>query len=171
MGRHRGNAAAGFSLPELLVAITVLGLLAALCVGGGHESLARQRLEAALRRLDQGIQRARAEAQQRGQPCGLSLRAGPDGTGWGPPGDGSLPPCQRSLEALQEPIGGGAVQVEHNLPAVLRFTANGLVLDAGTVVLRTAGTDLRRCLVMALPLGITRLGRERGEGCEADAQL
>jgi hypothetical protein len=25
--------------------------------------------------------------------------------------------------------------------------------------------------VMALPLGITRLGRERGEGCEADPQL
>jgi prepilin-type N-terminal cleavage/methylation domain-containing protein len=127
MGRHRDNAAAGFSLPELLVAIALLGALAALCVGGGHQVLARQRLEAALRRLDQGIQRGRAEAQQRGQPCGLSLRAGPDGSGWAPPAHGSLPPCQRSLEALQEPIGGGAVQVEHNLPAVLRFTANGLV--------------------------------------------
>ena len=171
MAPQRWTRAAGFSLVELLVAITLLGVVAALALGGGHETLARQRLEAALRRLDQGVQRARAEAQQRGQPCGLSLQAGPDGPGWGPPNDGSLPPCQRSLEPLQEPIGGGGVQVEHNLPAVLRFSANGLVLDGGTVVLRSPGTPLRRCWVMALPLGMTRLGRERGQGCEADPQL
>ena len=47
----------------------------------------------------------------------------------------------------------------HNFPATLRFTANGLAIDGGVVVLSKAGTGLRRCLVMALPLGLVRLGR------------
>ena len=47
----------------------------------------------------------------------------------------------------------------HNFPATLRFTANGLAIDGGVVVLSKAGTGLRRCLVLALPLGLVRLGR------------
>lgn len=158
---------AGFSLPELLVALVIVGLLAALGFSGGVETLARQRLEVALRRLDQGIQRARAEAQRRGVACGLSLK----GAAWAPPSVGELPPCQHNEESLQEPMAAGVLQVEHNLPAVLRFSSNGLVLDGGTVVLSTEGTALRRCLVLALPLGITRLGRDRGQGCEQDPTL
>ena len=161
------TGAGGFSLPELLVALVVLGLLAAMGFHNGAERLARQRLEAATRRLEQGLQRARAEAQASGHPCGLSLA----GAAWGPPSGGALPPCRPGLETLQEPIGAAELRVVHNLPAVLRFAANGLVLDGGTVVLSTAGTALRRCLVLALPLGITRLGRDRGQGCEPDPSL
>jgi hypothetical protein len=37
--------------------------------------------------------------------------------------------------------------------------------DGGTVVISAAGTELRRCLVMSLPLGVVRLGRyEGGQG-------
>jgi hypothetical protein len=53
------------------------------------------------------------------------------------------------------------------------------VLDGGTVVLTAKGTELKRCLVMALPLGIVRLGRyganpaagPRAEACSPDPQL
>ncbi|WP_255140059.1 hypothetical protein [Synechococcus sp. Lug-A] len=48
------------------------------------------------------------------------------------------------------------------LPAALRFSSNGLVLDGSTVVLVSEGTPLRRCLVMALLLGPVRLGRYAG---------
>ena len=171
MARSPGFRDAGFSLAELMVVLTVLGLLAALAFSGGQEQLARMRVETALRRLELGLQRARAEAQQRGQPCGLSLLSGEFGGGWGPPTATALPPCQRGVEPLQEPMAAGALLVEHNLPAVLRFSSNGLVLDGGTVVLSAPGTRLRRCLVMAPPLGITRLGRDRGQGCEADLTL
>jgi prepilin-type N-terminal cleavage/methylation domain-containing protein len=165
----------GYSLPELLVAMAVIGLLAGLAFQSGGETLARQRLEAAARRLGQGIDKARSEAQRQGQPCGLSLAAG----GWAPPQGGQLPPCSRTLESLKEPIGGGDLRVSHNLPAALRFSSNGLVLDGGTVVVSTAGTPLRRCLVMALPLGVVRLGRYQGNptappsssACEPDPSL
>ncbi len=159
--------ASGFSLVELLVGVAILGLLAALGWGGGSEHLARQRLEAATRRLDQGIQRGRAEAQKQGRPCGLSLQE----EGWAPPAGGVMPPCLHTLESLKEPIAAGEVQLSHNFPAVLRFSSNGLVLDGGTAVLQAAGTSLQRCLVMALPLGITRLGRYQGGRCEPDPSL
>jgi prepilin-type N-terminal cleavage/methylation domain-containing protein len=159
--------ASGFSLVELLVGVAILGLLAALGWGGGSESLARQRLEAATRRLDQGIQRGRAEAQKIGRPCGLSLQE----EGWAPPVGGVMPPCLHTLESLKDPIAAGEVQLSHNFPAVLRFSSNGLVLDGGTAVLQAAGTSLQRCLVMALPLGITRLGRYEAGRCEPDPSL
>jgi len=159
--------ASGFSLAELLVGVAILGLLAVLGWGGGSEQLARQRLEAATRHLDQGIQRGRAEAQKQGRPCGLSLQE----EGWAPPAGGLMPPCLHSLESLKEPIAAGEVQLSHNFPAVLRFSSNGLVLDGGTAVLQAAGTSLQRCLVMALPLGITRLGRYEAGRCEPDPSL
>jgi len=47
-----------------------------------------------------------------------------------------------------------------DLRALCKHTsANGLVIDGGVVVLSHSGTGLRRCLVMALPLGLVRLGR------------
>ena len=56
-----------------------------------------------------------------------------------------------------------------NLPEVVRFTANGLVIDAGLVVLGRSGTTYRRCLVVSLPLGITRIGRYAGAAADATA--
>jgi prepilin-type N-terminal cleavage/methylation domain-containing protein len=150
---------AGFSLPELLVGISVIGLLAGLAFNTGGETLARQRLEAGARRLGQGIELARSEAQRQGDPCGLSLRD----EGWGAPNGGDLRPCTRTLERLQEPIDATALQVSHNFPPALRFSSNGLVLDGGTVVLSATGTSLRRCLVMALPLGVVRQGRYQAD--------
>ena len=165
---NRPTPSAGFSLAELLLVVVILALLAGLGLQSGGETLARRRLEVATRRLDQGIQRARAEAQKRGQPCGLSLQSG----GWGPPPDSdALLPCQQTLQSLQEPIAAAELQLSHNFPRVLRFSSNGLVLDGGTAVLRISGTELQRCLVMALPLGITRLGRFSGGSCEADPAL
>jgi prepilin-type N-terminal cleavage/methylation domain-containing protein len=158
---------AGFSLAELLVGLVIVALLAALGWSGGSETLARQRLEAATRRLDQGIQRGRAEAQKQGRPCGLSLRS----QGWMPPEGGVLPPCLHTLESLKEPVAAGPVTLSHNFPAVIRFSSNGLVLDGGTAVLQAAGSSLQRCLVMALPLGITRLGRYQAGRCEPDPSL
>ena len=167
MARVRPLEAEGFSLAELLVGIAIVGLLAVLGWSGGTETLARQRLEAATRRLDQGIQRGRAEAQKLGRPCGLSLAP----QGWEPPAASSLTPCIQTLQSLKEPIAAGEVQLVHNFPPVLRFSSNGLVLDGGTAVLSAAGTTLQRCLVMALPLGITRLGRYRSGSCEPDPSL
>ena len=150
--------AQGFSLTELLVGVTVLLLLAGLAIQAGGESMARQRLEVATRRLVLGIERGRSAAERQGRPCGLSLAPG----GWQEPQSGSLAGCEQAAMPLGEGVENGTIELSHNLPDTLRFSSNGLVLDGGTVVLSSAGTELRRCLVMALPLGVVRVGRYGG---------
>ncbi|MCP9882739.1 prepilin-type N-terminal cleavage/methylation domain-containing protein [Cyanobium sp. Alchichica 3B3-8F6] len=167
------TAHAGFSLPEVLVAMAVLGILAAMSVGSGQRSLALMRVESTSRRLALGLEQARQAAARHGQPCALAL--GP--SGWREPSGGSLPACGISDGAEQEHQAG--VELRHNLPAALRFSSNGLVLDGGTVLIAAEGIELRRCLVLSLPLGVVRLGRYSGpadgtpssSACLADGAL
>jgi len=170
---ERRTAPAGFSLLELLVAMAVLGILAAMSVGTGQRSLALMRLETTSRRLALGLEQARQAAARHGQPCALAL--GP--SGWREPSGGSLPVCGISEGAEAELEAG--VELRHNLPAALRFSSNGLVLDGGTVLIAAEGIALRRCLVLSLPLGVVRLGRYSGpadgtpssSACLADGAL
>ena len=163
----------GFSLPEVLVAMAVLGILAAMSVGAGQRSLALMRVESTSRRLALGLEQARQAAVRHGQPCALALGV----SGWREPSGGSLPACGISEGAEQELEAG--VELRHNLPAALRFSSNGLVLDGGTVLVAAAGIELRRCLVLSLPLGVVRLGRYSGpvdgtpssRACLADGAL
>jgi type II secretory pathway pseudopilin PulG len=161
-------------LAEVLIAASIMAILAGISFGSGGEAVARQRLEAATRRLVLGLDRGRLAALSSAQPCSLSLGPG----GWQAPLDGSAV-CDGAPMGLGEGVADGQVQVRHNFPAALRFSSNGLVLDGGTVVLTSKGTRLQRCLVMALPLGIVRVGRyganpaagPRAEACTPDPQL
>ena len=81
---------AGYSLPELLLVMGLLGVVGSLSVQNGGDLLARQRLEAATRSLEQGINRARAEAIKRQEPCGMQLAE----RAWqAPPAGSDLEPC------------------------------------------------------------------------------
>ncbi len=156
--------AGGFTLPEALLAAMLAGLLAQLGLGSASRELARARLEGASRRVMLGLERGRDAALLQGRPCALHLSA----TGWQEPQGGSLPACQGAGLELGEGLGDGGVRLSHNLPAEVRFTSNGLVIDGGTVLIRSEGTDLVRCVVVALPLGVTRLGRHGPAGCLPD---
>lgn len=166
--------AAGITLPELLLAVLVLGLMTAVGLGGTSRSLARLRVEAGARQLAVGLEQARSHAEASGTPCALLLNS----SGWAEPaagdGAGDLPPCRLAERALEPQL-----QLRHNLPAALRISSNGLVLDGGTVVIGAAGTDLQRCLVVSLPLGVVRTGRSntapgadpRSSDCVVDPSL
>jgi len=91
--------------------------------------------------------------------------------GWQLPADAGLPGCPGIDLPAGEGIDPARVRLEHNLPALVRFTSNGLVLDGGTVRISTEGTELERCLVMALPLGVVRQGRWQQQSCQVDPSL
>lgn len=152
----------GFCLSEALLAVAVLALLVGLGFSQAPLWLARQRVDGAMRQVELDLHRARLEAQRRGQPCGMTLST----EGWRAPFAGELAPCFEG----SDPLGEGFL-LQHNFPDVLRFSANGLVLDGGTVLISASGGAVVRCLVMSLPLGITRLGRYSGGLCEADSSL
>ena len=70
----------------------------------------------------------------------------------------SLPACPGIGMALQEEFEQGPVVLNTNLPSVLRFTANGLLLDGGIAVLSHRRLSKARCVVVSLPLGVSRMG-------------
>ena len=143
----------GFTLVELLVVVVLLGLLASMVLMPQSRQREHLELDAALRLLRVGLDRGRMAAERQSEPCGLSL--GPDG--WQPPRHGSLPVCRAGVTRLSE-TADKQVQLRSNLPELVRFSSNGLVLDGGLVVLQHPALDRRICLVISLPLGITRTG-------------
>ena len=147
----------GFTLVECLVAVAVTGILAATAIANPVSVQHRLELEGGLRRIRVGLDRGRMAAQRHHQPCGLALTA----EGWQQPSSDALPPCSSARTTVAE-VGPSSLQLRSNLPDPVRFSANGLVLDGGLVVLHHPRLQQPVCLVIGLPLGITRTGVYRG---------
>ncbi len=167
MRRRECPAGAGFTLVELLVVVLLLGIVTTAAFVQVGRDFARERVESASRRLALGVEFGRVAASRQGRPCVLQL----SDSGWQAPVATSLPPCQDERLGLGEGISDPAVRIEHNLPEQVRFSSNGLVLDGGTVRIAAVGTQLVRCLVMSLPLGVVRVGRWQDSNCRPDPAL
>ena len=143
----------GFTLVECLVAVAVTGILAATAIANPASVLHRLELGGGPRRIGVGLERGGVAAQRHHQPCGLALTA----EGWQQPSSDALPPCSSARTSVAE-VGSSSLQLRSNLPDPVRFSANGLVLDGGLVVLHHPRLQQPVCLVIGLPLGITRTG-------------
>lgn len=143
----------GFSLVELLVVVALLGLLASFGVARSTSHQDQLHLESGLRRLRVGLDRGRRAAMRHRAPCALALTP----EGWTAPHQGALPGCAGADIPLSE-LAETPLSLQTNLPARVRFSANGLVLDGGMVLLRHSRVSRTACLVIGLPLGITRVG-------------
>ena len=141
------------SLVELLTVVASVGILAGTSIGASRRPLAHQRLLAATRQLELGIEQARDQAMDQQAPCALALGE----AGWMEPDDGSLPACTHATGPLLAGDRANGLRLNHNIRS-LQFTSNGLVLGGGTARLAVDGLDQERCVVISLPLGITRQG-------------
>lgn len=152
------RASPGFSLVELMVTVAVVGIIASLALPDSASDRNRLQLDVTARRLQLGLERARLVARRAQQACGLSLSS----EAWLEPEQGALPgdlvPCSGIGLALQEALEQGPIRVHTNLPDVIRVSANGLLLDGGTTVISHERVARSRCLVVSLPLGVSRVG-------------
>ncbi len=148
----------GFTLPEVLVTVAVIGLMASLGLGDAGDQLARLQVETAARRLVVGIERGRDAAEYTAQGCALVLEP----EGWRGASASGVPACEGADTPFGEGLLPSELLVGSSFAGPVRFTANGLAIDGGTVVVGHAGTGLVRCVVMSLPLGVTRVGRYAG---------
>ena len=141
------------SLVELLTVVAIVGILAGSSISASRTPLAHQQLLAAARQLELGIEQARDQAMDQQAPCALAL----GDAGWMAPEGGSLPACTHAMGPLLAGDRANGLTLKHNI-AALQFSANGLVLGGGTVRLAVDGLAQERCMVISLPLGITRQG-------------
>jgi len=141
------------SLIEQLIVVSLVGMLASIPIVTGGSDRDQLQLDASARRLQSGLDRARSIARREQRACGVSLSE----EGFMAPDEGilpaSLPACPGIGMALQEEFEQGPVVLNTNLPSVLRFTANGLLLDGGIAVLSHRRLSKARCVVVSLPLG------------------
>ncbi len=158
----RGSSA-GFSLLELMVTIALVGIMVSLSIPNSAVERDRLQLDAVARRLQLGLERARLAAKRAQQACGISL--GNDAWVEPEPQDspGELTPCSGIGLSLQEALEQGPIQLHTNFPDVIRVSANGLLLDGGTTVLSHARVEGSRCMVVSLPLGVSRVGIYQGD--------
>ena len=138
------------SLIEQLMVVSLVGILASIPIVTGRSDRDQLQLDASARRLQVGLDRARSMARREQRACGLSLSE----SGFAAPADGilpaAIPACPGMKMALQEGFEQGPVALNTNLPPVLRFTANGLLLDGGIAVLSHQRLTQARCLVVFL---------------------
>ena len=148
------------SLVELLTAVAIVGILAGTSINASRRPLAHQQLLAAARQLELGIEQGRDQAMDQQSPCALALGQ----AGWIAPEGGALPACTHAVGQLLAGDRIAGLQLSHNINE-LQFTANGLVLGGGTVRLGVDDLAEERCMVISLPLGITRQGLWKGGQC------
>ncbi len=171
--------ARGFTLPELLIGVVILGLLTTMGLNAGNGYLKRQQLEGATRRLILGLEKGRDAARKQGAACALQLTA----AGWAKPASSNPAPCDVNSLQLMESMGwpGEAqLQFSHTFSGPVIFTANGLVNSGGTAMLTIAGSNLVRCVVVSAVMGVTRAGSYAGgfssqspdaSSCKPDSRL
>ena len=141
------------SLIELLAAMAVVGVLTSFSLLSSRAPLLQQQLLEATRQLELGLEQARDQAMDQQASCALDLGS----AGWLEPIDGLLPGCTQAVGPLLAGDRAASLQLDHNING-LQFTSNGLVLSGGTVRLAIDGLAQERCVVISLPLGITRRG-------------
>ncbi len=120
--------APGFTLLELVIALAIVAILAALSVPTFASLVARQRLHAAVEHLRADIALARQEAGRRAQPVHLVFQPGSPwcyAIGTGPVGD-----CQQAVAAP----GSGLIKVVRGAdqPGVRLLLATPMTLEGRT---------------------------------------
>ena len=146
------------SLIEQLMVVSVLGIVLSIPFMTGRSDRDQLQLDASARRLQVGLDQARSIARREQRACGLSLSA--EGFTSSDEGilPGAIPACTAIGMSFQEAFEQGPIVLNTNLPQVLRITSNGLLLDGGIAVLSHQRLAKARCLVVSLPLGVSRIG-------------
>ncbi len=144
----------GFTLPELLVVLAIVGLTIALALPRFDDALARRRLRHAVGALRDDLGRARMLAVAAGSPVAVTPRPGSGGwaQGWLTTHGGRVRP-EASHEALHATLYGYA-----NRDGGIAFTAEGTTGGNRTITFCVSG---RR--VPPMRLVIASAGRARVE--------
>ncbi len=144
------NQDSGFSLPELSAVIIIISIIAALAAPNFLGLLNRNRINDALGQLEGAIKESQRLAMRQGKLCQININLGTKTI------NGNPTDCLLSDREIREDI---IIRTSlSGSPPNITFSAKGNTTKMGTIVLSSDGTDLQKCFVISLGLGITRIG-------------
>jgi prepilin-type N-terminal cleavage/methylation domain-containing protein len=154
------NGPAGFTQAELMVAILVVGILAAIAAPSFSQWLRQKQVDAAFNQIEFALQETQIEAVKRHQTCHLDLARGSDPTLTG----NCLVTGDRVLQdvTLNYKPTSGHWMISFNESGENRSVKN----DPGTLwVSSTNGNVRSKCLVISVGIGLRRSGKYENDTC------
>lgn len=137
---HKSNQ--GFTLPEVLIIVVIVGILAAVAVPSFLGWYSRQKVNQALTQVQGALKEAQREAIKKSKSCTVTLNANIV-TG----------PC---LVTGDRDLNGVALR-RPNTMSLITFDFKGETGNTGTVVLAMPNVQ-QKCLVLAPGIGLMRTG-------------
>lgn len=144
----------GFTLIEVIVVTIIVGIVGAISVPSFFAFLSRNQINNSLEHLLGGIKETQQQAMRQGIQCRVNIDTSTNTLTSDPNS------CLLSIRNLDDNI-----TIRTNLPGGtpgITFSPKGTTTSAGTIVLSSDNTDLQRCFVISLGLGIMRTGNYTG---------
>jgi prepilin-type N-terminal cleavage/methylation domain-containing protein len=149
----------GFTQAELMIAILVMGILAAIAAPNFSQWLRQKQVDAAFSQIELALQETQTEAVKRSKTCNLEIRRGSNPTLTG----NCLVTGDRALQD---------VTLNHELtsnPWIISFNESGEnrnVSSAGTLWVSSVEGNVRsKCLVISVGIGLRRSGQHENNTC------
>jgi prepilin-type N-terminal cleavage/methylation domain-containing protein len=152
--------AKGFTQAELMVAILVMGILAAIAAPNLSQWLRQKQVDAAFNQIEFALQETQTEAVKRHQACYLNLPRGDDPTLTG----NCLVTGDRVLKdvTLNHNRTSDSWKISFNEYGENRSVSN----DPGTLWLSSTDGNVRsKCLVISVGIGLKRSGKYESNKC------
>ncbi len=148
------RSSSGFTLIETLAVAIIIGILAVIALPNFLGLLSRNRVNEALENINGAIKETQRQAIRKRQFCRVNIDPVTN-TISGNPSD-----CLLSTREITD-----SIDIRTNLsgtPPNISFSAKGSTTKSGTIVVSSETSNLQRCFVISLGLGITRTGEYTG---------
>lgn len=142
----------GFTLMELMLVITIVGIIATIASPTFIGLLSRYRLNGALQQLLGAINESQRLAMLRGKSCRIKISPST-----------KIITANAGCLLSNRKIGDG-ITIRSNFTGTtnITFSYKGSTTRMGTIVLSSDYTDSQKCFVIALGTGIKRIGNYNG---------
>lgn len=140
----------GFTLIEMLAAVIMVGILAAIAAPNLFGLLTRNRINQALSQIEGAIKEGQRQAIRQGKSCRVQINLTNNTISGDPPN------CLLNEREIAD-----SINIQTNLPGTtpgIVFSHKGSTTTNGKIVVSSSGSDLKRCFVISLGLGISRTG-------------
>ncbi|TAE57158.1 MAG: type II secretion system protein [Nostocales cyanobacterium] len=156
----------GFTLPEVMTVVVIVGILAAFAAPGFLAWNQRKQMDAAISNVEGAIKEAQRQAMAKSRECNVSFTAPSTTPLRISSSNGCLVTGTRTLEnirQMQVSIDDSSFPTTATSLNLFSHTGQNMNASPVTVVLTHSGnTNLRKCVVVSSPLGLIGTGEYRG---------